>query len=265
MLYIFDHLQGVRESLGGRYLFLFLDYDGTLAPIAGTPKKAVIPRGTKETLRLILKTNNLKLAVISGRPLAGIKKMVGLKGVIYSGNHGFQVEGPKIKYELKVPKGYKNLLRGIKARLKRKLSGISGVLIEDKKFFLTLHFRLVEKDKRDFIKTAFREVIARDLERNNIQARVGKMVFELGPPLRWNKGKIVSWLFSRRQSICGTKNVLPVYIGDDSTDEDAFRALKNKGLTVFVGKPRSSKADYYLKNTKDVDKFLRLLLELKPS
>jgi len=72
------------------------------------------------------------------------------------------------------------------------------------------------------------------------------------------------WLLARQHFVSGEKNVLPVYIGDDITDEDAFKALKRKGLTVFVGKPGSSKADYYLKNTEEVTKFLRLIMNLKP-
>ena len=71
------------------------------------------------------------------------------------------------------------------------------------------------------------------------------------------------WLLAREQFISGEKNILPVYIGDDSTDEDAFKALKNKGLTIFVGESSDSKAGYYLKNTEEVVKFLRLISDLK--
>ncbi|MFA7294751.1 MAG: hypothetical protein WC060_04890, partial [Candidatus Omnitrophota bacterium] len=67
----------------------------------------------------------------------------------------------------------------------------------------------------------------------------------------------------KQQFIFGKRNVLPIYIGDDVTDEDAFRVLKRRGLTVFVGKPGNSAANYYLKNPREVIKFLRLISEFK--
>jgi trehalose-phosphatase len=263
MRYIFDDLRGVKEKLKGKYLFLFLDCDGTLAPIADTPEKAAIPQKIRKVLALLSKKNNCKVAVISGRELSGVKRMVGLKDVIYSGNHGFQIEGPKIKYQLAVPSGYKKILQVIKSRLKKKLSGIKGVLIEDKKLFLALHFRLADEKDNSFIKAVFYKSILSDLEKKKVKAKAGKKVFEVGPPVGWDKGKVVLWLLARREFICSGKSLLPVYIGDDLTDEDAFKALEGKGLTVFVGAAGNSGADYYLKDTREVAEFLRLISNLK--
>ncbi len=259
MRYIFHDLEKIKRSLEGKYIFLFLDCDGTLAPIVNTPDKVIISPETKKLLGSLSQKKNCRIAIISGRTLADIKKRFGLKNIIYSGNHGFQIEGPKIKHELAVPLGYKKALRRIKTRLKEKLSGIKGVFVEDKKLSLALHFRLADKGQLPFIKTVFHESIILYLLKNKIKVSPGKKILEVRPPLRWDKGKIVLWLLGRQIFALKKENVLPVYIGDDVTDEDAFKALKNKGLTVFVGKPGNSKADYYLKSTEEVIKFLRLI------
>ena len=262
---IFDYWDKLKEELGNKYIMLFLDYDGTLTPIVDTPNKAIIPQETKRLLSSLSKKKNCRIAIISGRTLVDIKKKFGLKNIIYSGNHGFQIEGPKIKHELAVPLGYKKALQRIKTHLKEKLSGIKGVFVEDKELSLALHFRLADKRQLPFIKTVFHESIIFYLVKNKIKITPGKRILEVRPPGHWDKGKIILWLLCRQMFELKKENVLPIYIGDDITDEDAFKALKSKGLTVFVGKPGNSKAGYYLKNTKEVAKFLRLISDLKYS
>ena len=84
------------------------------------------------------------------------------------------------------------------------------------------------------------------------------MVLELKPPVDWDKGKLVMWLLEKQRSAAGNgRRVLPVYIGDDTTDEDAFAAIGNKGITVFVGRPAKTKAEYFLKDHREVVRFLR--------
>lgn len=262
MLYIFNHLEELKRKIRGRYLFLFLDFDGTLTPIVNTPDRAVISKEAKSLLDLLSRKNNCRIAIISGRVLLDIKRKLGLKDIIYSGNHGFQIEGPKIKYALAVPLSYQKALRRIKDQLKEKLSGIKGVFIEDKDISLAVHFRLADQKQVPFIKTIFHELTIVSSVKNKIKVKSGKKVLEVRPPVQWDKGKVVLWLLARQIFALKKGNILPVYIGDDVTDEDAFKVLKGKGLTVFVGKPGNSKADYYLKNSKEVIRFLRLISEL---
>ncbi len=263
MKYLFAEWNKVKAKIKGKHLFIFFDFDGTLAPIAPTPDEALLPRRAKELLKKLATKLNLKLAFISGRSLVDLKKKLGLKNVIYSGNHGLQIEGPKIKHEFPIPSSYKKALQHIKIQLKEKLSGIKGVFVEDKKLSLALHYRLADKRELTVIKTIFRESVIPYLIQNKIRIRFGKMVFEVNPPLNWDKGKVVLWLLARQQFASKGNDILPIYIGDDVTDEDAFKVLKRKGLTVFVGKPGNSKANYYLKNPREVIKFLRLIYELK--
>jgi len=165
---IFDYWDKLKEELSNKYIMLFLDYDGTLTSIAKTPGKAVISQETKRLLSSLSQRENCRIAIISGRTLVDIKKRVGLKNIIYSGNHGFQIEGPKIKHELAVPSGYKKVLQCIKTQLKEKLSGIKGVFVEDKKLSLALHFRLADRKQLPFIKTVFHEITIIYLVKNKI-------------------------------------------------------------------------------------------------
>ena len=89
----------------------------------------------------------------------------------------------------------------------------------------------------------------------------GKKVLEIRPPLAWDKGKAALWLLRKQELAYGRGNVVPVYIGDDSTDEDAFEALKGRGVTVFVGPPRLSAAQYYLKQTQEVTELMKRITE----
>jgi trehalose 6-phosphate phosphatase len=101
------------------------------------------------------------------------------------------------------------------------------------------------------------------LRQKKIKIDLGKKVYEIKPVVPWDKGKAVLWLLARQQFVCRNKNVLPIYVGDDKTDEDGFKVLKRKGLTVFVGKPGNSQANYYLNNPAEVGQFLRLILNLQ--
>jgi len=263
LLYLFSHLKELRKKIEGRYLFLFLDFDGTLPPIVKIPDKAIISREARNLLGLLAQKNNCKIAIISGRALPDIKKRLGLRNIIYSGNHGFQIEGPRIKYKLPVSLVYRKTLQQIKGQLERELYGVEGVSVEDKKFSLALHYRLAKKKCLKLIQAVFHEAVSMSLIKNKIRIRKGKKVLEVNPPANWDKGKAVLWLLASQQFALKREAVLPVYIGDDVTDEDAFRVLKRRGLTVFVGSPGNSAANYYLKNPKEVIKFLRLISNLK--
>jgi len=265
MEYLFSQWDKLKNRISDKSILLFLDYDGTLTPIAETPEKAVISREAKDLLNKLSKKSHCSVAIISGRSLSDIKTIVGIEDIIYAGNHGLEIEGPKIKFESQVSLRLKSIIRHIYEDAVNKFSKIKGVLIEDKGLTVGVHYRLVdEKDIQGFL-SIFNEITDPYIVRDKIKINSGKKVYEIKPPVKWDKGKVVLWLLARQQFISGEKNVFPIYIGDDITDEDAFRALKRKGLTVFVGEPGNSKADYYLKNTEEVIKFLRLISDLRSS
>lgn len=261
---IFYYWDELEKKLSNKYIMLFLDYDGTLTPIVSTPDKAFISQEVKDLLNKLSKSPMCKLAIISGRALKDIKNIIGLKGIIYSGNHGLEIEGPKIKFEPLVSLRYKAILEQIKNDLNKRLSSINGAFVEDKGLSLSLHYRLVDKKNIPQVKTIFHETIILYLVRNKIKIKTGKMVLEMRPPSEWDKGKIVLWLLVRQKFALKDKDVVPIYIGDDTTDEDAFKVLKNNGITIFVGKPKPSYAQYYLKDTNEVKEFLKRILLMQP-
>jgi trehalose-phosphatase len=262
MKYLFRDLAKIKQLLSNRLIFLFIDYDGTVTPIREKPAHALISKRAKELLYALSKNPRCKLAVISGRSLKDLSRIVGLDNVIYSGNHGLEIKGPQVRFRSPVSKKHKAILEQINRNLRNKLRSIKGVLIENKGLSLSIHYRLVAPKNIQLVKTIFCEATVFHLWRNEIRVRAGKMVIEVCPPVDWDKGKAVLWLL-QNMSFCNNVPVMPVYIGDDLTDEDAFKLLKNSGLTIFVGRPKKSNAQYYVKNTRDVLNFLRLIIEWK--
>jgi len=247
----------IKSELSSKYILLFLDFDGTLSPIAKKPTEASLPEKTKKTLIELSKSKKCKLVIISGRALKDIKKKVNVRGIIYAGNHGLQIEGPGIKLDKGVSAGYKNILKKIRNELAKRITRIKGAFMEDKGLSLSLHYRMVREKEISLIKYIFREVTGRYSSKNFFKVENGKKLLEIRPNVNWDKGKAVLWLLSKRQFIFKDDKMLPIYIGDDVTDEDAFRVLKNKGISVFVGSPdKKSQAKYYLKSPEEVTCFL---------
>ncbi|MCK9572034.1 MAG: trehalose-phosphatase [Candidatus Omnitrophica bacterium] len=263
MEYLFDQWEEIKRKIANKYIFLFFDYDGTLTPIAKTPQQAVISEKVRELLKKLSRKPNLALAIISGRQLKDIKNIVGLKDIIYAGNHGLEIEGPKIKFESQVSPGLKSVIRNIYENMVSGFSRIKGVLIEDKGLAVSVHYRLMDaKDMREFL-SIFSEATKPFVAGKKIKINEGKMVYEIKPMVAWDKSKTVLWLLARQQFLVEEDKILPFYFGDDLADEDVFSALKDKGLTIFVGQPRVSKALYYVKNPTEVAQFMEQVLELK--
>jgi trehalose-phosphatase len=263
MGYLFDKWDKIKNELRKRFLFLFLDYDGTLTPIVDLPEKAVISDAIRKLLRELSCAPECKLAIISGRALDDIINLVGIKDIIYVGNHGLEIKSPKIKFESPIPLKTKSIIRRIYDELYNRLSGIKGIFIEDKRLTISVHYRLVDKRDVPMLLNILTEITMPFVSEGKIRITTGKKVYEIRPPVEWDKGKVVLWLLARQKFILKENNMLPIYLGDDATDEDAFRVLKNKGLSVFMGKPGASRADFYLKNTEDLVRFMKRILELK--
>jgi trehalose-phosphatase len=250
--------QGWRE----KNIMLFLDYDGTLSPIADTPDKAVLPPENKELLKMFAGMPQCQIVIISGRALVDIERIVGVEGIDYIGNHGWEIDGPHIRFESLVPPQIMAALEQISNELATKLSGIQGVLIEDKGITLSVHYRLVSEDQVPLVRQIFDRVCVPYSRQNKVKIHQGKKVLEIRPAIEWDKGKAALWFLKKQLLVWGNGNVLPFYVGDDITDEEAFRAIKDKGVTVFVGAMGgSSHAEYYLESPQDVTQFLKQLAE----
>jgi len=262
--HLFKDWKKIKKSIKQRkQVFLLLDYDGTLTPIKPKPELARLSISIKKLLIRLKNKKSFKLAIISGRSLKEVKRLVGIKGIIYAGNHGLELEGPNIRFINKKALLNKKSLFILCKKLKNRLSGIKGALIENKGLTLTVHFRLVrEKDFTKKLKPAVECMLKPLVVAKKIRLSHGKKIYEIRPPIDWHKGRIVKWLLGHKKFF--KSSTLPICIGDDHTDEDMFKAIGKKGITISVGSSRSrSRAKYYLKNTKDVETLLKRLDEIK--
>lgn len=261
MVYFLKSWNKTKEVLKRRDIFLFLDFDGTLAPIAPTPQDVQFPEEARGLLKRLVGLLDGRVAVVSGRALKDLRDRVKLNGLYYIGNHGFEIQGPGLNFEKHYSVSTKRLFKAIKAQLQEWLSSVPGLLIEDKKITISVHYRLVEERHLETIKTIFETICHPYHEQKMINLFYGKKVLEIRPPIYWNKGTAVAWLLEK---LC-VNGILPIYLGDDKTDEDAFIKLKNKGITIFVAdkKRKASQARYYLNSPKEVSEFLKQLVRIK--
>ena len=170
---------------------------------------------------------------------------------VYVGNHGLEIESGSIRFRQPQAEALRPELQSLVLQLRRALNAIDGAAVEDKGLTATVHFRRVPEVLRDRVHAVTFATVG-DSER--FVCREGKMVLEVNPRLEWHKGHAVEWI--RREIL--PPHSLPVYIGDDVTDEDAFSALAD-GVTVRVGSPCNTKARYCLPDVHAVSQFLQYL------
>ncbi len=257
MRHLFLEWKNVVSRFNGRVLFIFLDYDGTLSPIVNRPRDAVLPKRTQRVIQELARSFDCKVAVISGRELSDVKKRVGVEGIVYAGNHGLEIEGPQIRFKSFAPPRWRAFINRLYLTLSQRFATVPGVIVENKGLTLSVHYRLVPEEGRADVKTIFHETLIVPAVKNKVSIRTGKCVLEVRPPTAWDKGKAVAWLLARQEFCSAGKPVLPIYVGDDVTDEDAFKAIRKKGVGIFVGEPRQTHAQLYLRNDQEVCDFLR--------
>ena len=252
-----DDFERISRQAGGKEIAVFLDYDGTLTPIAETPDQAVMQEDMRQTV--IELSRHCPVGIISGRDLEDVRNKVRIDSIVYAGSHGFDITDPSgLQIENRIGMEFLPVLDRAEKELSRELVSIQGILVERKKFAIAIHYRLVDPGTVETIEKIVDEVAARHPE---LRKAYGKKIFELRPDIDWHKGKALLDLL-RTLRLHG-EDVLPFYIGDDVTDEDAFRALKGRGIGIVVwDKPYETAAAYSLKNPLEVREFLLKLVPL---
>jgi trehalose 6-phosphate phosphatase len=191
------------------------------------------------------------LAIISGRSLEDVREKVGVQGIIYVGNHGLEIENPGGSHKKLLSLTRTTELKRIAQNLKNSMKEIPGILFEEKGPILSIHYRNVPKE---FL-ARIHQVMEKELRQRGDRWRMasGKMVLEIQPNVDFHKGRAVREILKSFPSL----GLLPIYLGDDQTDEDAFRVLKGQGISVFIG-PGSfpTEADFFLQNPDEVREFL---------
>lgn len=249
-------IEEVLRRLGEKRVAVFSDYDGTLTPIVARPELAVLDEDMRETLRRL--AAHCTTAIISGRSLEDVRDLVGIEELYYAGNHGFEIEGPpQNPLHLETGTEYRQDLEDVRARIEERVGGISGLLIEDKRLSLSVHYRLVTPDRVPTVKRTVDEIVA-DFPR--LRRHSGKKVYEIRPRVDWHKGRAL--IFVLEALGLDRPDVFPIYLGDDVTDEDAFAVIKGRGLGVLVSdSPHASAADYIVRDPAEVKRFLDQLIE----
>jgi trehalose-phosphatase len=248
------------------HTLLLSDYDGTLTPIVSRPDEAILSPGAREKLHALAEKPAVSVGIISGRSLAEIKAMVGIDGIYYAGNHGLEIEGPGLKFTNPAAEAARAEIKHLSRQLSTGLNSIEGVIIEDKGLSLSVHYRLVKAGGESQVASIFHQITSPLLREGRIRLTSGKKVWEARPPIDWHKGKAVESIRQEIKALLKVEQLLTIYLGDDTTDEDAFRVTHHpQGWSIFVGPEEnpSSNADYLLKSTSEVMAFLSRLLELR--
>lgn len=247
--------------LSGKRLGVFLDYDGTLTPIVARPDDAVISPGMREVVRGL--AGRCTVCVVSGRDRPVVQRLMGVDDLVVAGSHGFDIWSPTGgALEREEGRAFAGLLERVTVTLRQLTEPLVGALVEPKKSSVALHYRLVGEGERPRIKAIVDDILA--AEPDALKVTPGKMVYEIQPKIDWNKGRAVLYLLEALN--LGGDDVLPLYIGDDITDEDAFGALRGRGIGILVADPddvevagRATRAEYVLRDTREVEMFLDAL------
>jgi trehalose 6-phosphate phosphatase len=253
----------LAERMAGRRVAVFLDYDGTLTPIVDRPQDAVISDSMRQVVREL--AHRCTVCVVSGRDRAVVQGLMGVNDLVVAGSHGFDIWSPGGgAIEREEGSDFAGLLADVTARLRARVAAVNGALVEPKKTSVAVHYRLVDERERPRIEAIVdAEVGAR---RDALRLMAGKMVYEIQPKLEWDKGRAVLLYLLEALGLDG-EDVLPLYVGDDLTDEDAFRALSGRGMGILVADPadreiagRGTAADFILLDTQEVERFLDALV-----
>jgi trehalose 6-phosphate phosphatase len=247
-----DHVDEIAGARGKR-LVVFLDYDGTLAPIVSHPEDAWLSESMRQTLRSL--SARVPVAILTGRDLDDVRGRVLVDGIVYAGSHGFDIAGAGgLRRELGA--AYLPVLDEAERELREALDEIPGAQLERKHFSVAAHYRNVNENDAFRVAEAVEAVAARHCQLRRIQ---GKKVYELLPDIDWNKGKAMLWLLETVGF--DDRNALAIYVGDDRTDEDAFSALGKHGVGIIVSeRPQVTAANYRLNNPEEVERFLQEII-----
>ena len=266
MQHLFQEWEVFSSDIRAATHILFLsDYDGTLTPIAGRPEEAVLSPEVREKLHALAERPEFSVGIVSGRSLSEVEALVGIKELYYAGNHGLEIEGPGLQYINPIARDFQVEVKRLVREFSAKLGGTEGVIVEDKGLSLSVHYRLVEEKKIDAVTKIFRQITSPLLNEGKVRVTSGKKVWEVRPPIDWHKGKAVETIRQEMKTVLGGKPALTIYSGDDTTDEDAFKVVKRpQDWSIFVGQENpSSKAEYFLSSTSEVELLLSRLIELK--
>ncbi|XP_025881799.1 probable trehalose-phosphate phosphatase 8 isoform X2 [Oryza sativa Japonica Group] len=251
----------VAAAASGKRVVVFLDYDGTLSPIVADPDMAFMSDEMRAAVRDV--AEHFPAAIVTGRCVDKVQSFVGLPELYYAGSHGMDIKGPSSNEEedtkilLQPAREFLPVINKAYKALMEKTKSTPGARVENNKFCLSVHFRCVDEKRWNPLAEQVKAVL-RDYP--ELKLTQGRKVLEIRPSIMWDKGKAVEFLLKSLGFDDDRRDVLPVYIGDDRTDEDAFKVLRKRGqgLGILVSKcAKETDASYSLQDPAEgLDQFL---------
>ncbi len=244
-----------RRIAAGRQPLLFLDYDGTLVPIKQLPQNAVLHPARRDLLKRL--SRKAFVCIVTGRSLDDIRRLVALEDIAYIGNHGLERCWNGKSWIHPRAMANRTALVTILAEIRERTAQFPRLRIEDKGVTASIHFRSMVPNLAPIVRKAVKNAIRRNS--SAFMLLEGKKVLEIRPDLNWNKGTAIREL-RRRMKLRGSP--LMVYVGDDRTDEDAFRVLGRSAVTIHVGRRKDTRARYRMTHVDQVWDLLRAIHRL---
>lgn len=252
----------VKERLArGKGLILLSDLDGTLAPIVDRPEVARLSRTSRTILARLARHPRVRVGIVSGRSLRDLKRLVCIPTAAYAGCYGLEIAWRGMRFCHPRAVALLPLLKRVTRHLRSRTHRFRGVLLEPKGLTVSLHYRLASPGIVPALKSLVSQVVG---HAPGLEVLRGKKVLELRPRIAWGKGEAVVLMRNRLARSLGRPTPLTLYLGDDETDEEAFRALSGRVISVAVGR-RRTRAAYRLSDPAAVQAFLAWLDCLLPT
>ncbi|XP_022929319.1 probable trehalose-phosphate phosphatase J isoform X1 [Cucurbita moschata] len=268
-----DMFDQIIEASKGKQIVMFLDYDGTLSPIVEDPDKAFMSEAMRKTVKKL--ASCFPTAIVSGRCRDKVYGFIQLSELYYAGSHGMDIKGPtkSSKSEVVLFQDNKSLLfqpaseflpmiDEVYQKLVEKIKSTPGAKVENNKFCISVHFRCVDEKQWNNLAQEVKSVVK---DYPKLRLTQGRKVLEIRPTIKWDKGKALEFLLEAL-GYANCSDVFPIYIGDDRTDEDAFKVLRERdqGFGILVSKvPKDTHASYSVREPSEVMQFLQRLVQWK--
>lgn len=252
----------IASAAGERPLLVLMDLDGTLCEFQPEPGMVWVRGSRRDALRRLIAHERVTAGFVSGRRLSDLRERVGLTGEIwFAGLHGLEIEGFGRRFVHDRVEDARGLLGLLARALRTQTADLPGVLIEDKELSIALHVRKAHPDDKIKADAIFLRMALPHIDDGTLRLMPGSNVSELLPNIPWTKGDAVNWIRDAEAGRRGGRSAAPcaIYLGDDVTDEDAFKAVGGEGA-IMVG-PRPSLVPMRLENPAAVEQFLTGLVE----
>lgn len=247
----------IVDRLGGNHLLLLCDFDGTLTEFQPDPKDVWLPPERQAILQGFAHHARCTVGIVSGRRMADVRDRCRLEAPAYfAGLHGLEIEGGGDRFVHPQVDEARALVQGVASTLARRTADVPGAFLEDKGLSIAVHYRNVAPELHSEITSAFDLVTREVVEAGRLRVMRGAFVLELLPNIPWNKGDAVRWI--ARHVVRAGRSILPVYFGDDVTDEDAFHELERSGIGIAASE-RVTGGDYHVDGPAEVETVLREL------